>query len=133
MKDATDDGDDVNGDLRQHTPPEKKCNKCKFLKKTTVLEDFEVTIFVDDNGINHDSAILFENKEFTFFNQNDCKIFDRLEEVIKVNDKIDYYACQFSGANWHPSTFIMDEKLKKTRRLYDISDTVEYNFVKHLR
>ena len=25
------------------------------------------------------------------------------------------------------------EKSKKTRRLYDISDTVEYNFVKHLR
>ena len=25
------------------------------------------------------------------------------------------------------------EKLKKTRRLYDISDTVEYNFVKNLR
>tara|TARA_B100000795_G_C22800451_1_gene441603 strand:+ start:2192 stop:3697 length:1506 start_codon:yes stop_codon:yes gene_type:complete len=83
-------------------------------KKTKVLEDFEITIFVDDNGINHDSAILFKNKEFTFFNQNDCKIFDRLDDVIKINDKIDYYACQFSGANWHPSTFIMDEKLKKT-------------------
>ena len=25
------------------------------------------------------------------------------------------------------------EKSKRTRRLYDISDTVEYNFVKHLR
>ena len=25
------------------------------------------------------------------------------------------------------------KKSKKTRRLYDISDTVEYNFVKHLR
>jgi len=41
-------------------------------------------------------------------------MFDRLEEVIRINNKIDYYACQFSGANWHPSTFIMDENLKKT-------------------
>ncbi|MDB9762741.1 Rieske 2Fe-2S domain-containing protein [Alphaproteobacteria bacterium] len=83
-------------------------------KKTTVLEDFKVTLFVDDKGINHDSAILFNNKKFTFFNQNDCKMFDRFEEVIRINSKIDYYACQFSGANWHPSTFIMDENLKKT-------------------
>jgi UDP-MurNAc hydroxylase len=81
--------------------------------KKTHLENFAVTLFIDDQGINHDSAILFQSDNFSFFNQNDCKIFDVLEKVLKAEKNIDYYACQFSGANWHPSTFIMTEKERK--------------------
>ena len=80
--------------------------------KKTHLENFDVTLFIDDQGINHDSAILFQSSNFNFFNQNDCKIFDVLHKVLKVENNINYYACQFSGANWHPSTFIMNEKEK---------------------
>ena len=77
------------------------------------LENFDVTLFIDDQGINHDSAILFQSKNFSFFNQNDCKIFDLLNKVSKAEKNIDYYSCQFSGANWHPSTFSMSEKEKQ--------------------
>ena len=51
--------------------------------------------------------------------ENKSKVFlwtdTRFKEAHKMYLKMDY------------------EKSKKTRRLYDISDTVEYNFVKHLR
>ena len=100
----------------------EKSIKEKFKDNNTILvikdnesflfEDSKITLFVDDKGINHDSAIFYESAKFNFFNQNDCKIFDRLDEVKKINKNIDFYACQFSGANWHPSTFIMDENLK---------------------
>ena len=51
--------------------------------------------------------------------ENKSKVFlwtdTRFKEAHKMYLKMDY------------------EKSKKTRRLYDISDTVEYNFIKHLR
>ena len=73
-------------------------------------EDFNIQLYVDDRGINHDSAILLKSEGFSFFNQNDCKIFDRLSEIISDIENIDYYACQYSGANWFPSTYSMDNK-----------------------
>ena len=81
-------------------------------KETINLDDFKYTLFIDDKGLNHDSAIFLEIDNFTFFNQNDCKIYDQLDCVLKISNKIDFYACQFSGANWHPSTFIIGEEEK---------------------
>jgi UDP-MurNAc hydroxylase len=62
-------------------------------------------IFIDDGSINHDSAIFVATPNFTFFNQNDCKIFDRLPMLKGEMGDIDYYSVQFSGANWYPACF----------------------------
>lgn len=62
-------------------------------------------VFIDDSGINHDSAIFVAAPGLTFFNQNDCKLFDRLPMLAKELGTLDYYSVQFSGANWHPACF----------------------------
>lgn len=62
---------------------------------------FKIKVFISDVGINHDSAVLVSIDDITFFNQNDCKIFDRLNEVGRVN----IYSVQFSGATWHPHCY----------------------------
>ena len=73
-------------------------------------KNFWVRPYISHVGINHDSAILIVTEDFKFFNQNDCKIFDRLDEI---KESIDYYSVQFSGATWHPSNFIISDKKKK--------------------
>ena len=66
---------------------------------TQLNEDLQISVYISDIGVNHDSAILIKTNSFTFLNQNDCKIFD----VIKsIDTKIDYYSVQYSGASWHP-------------------------------
>jgi UDP-MurNAc hydroxylase len=70
-------------------------------------------IFIDDSGINHDSAIFVQAPGFTFFNQNDCKIFDRLQMLKKELGEIDYYSVQFSGANWHPACFDLPDHQRR--------------------
>lgn len=70
-------------------------------------------IFIDDSGINHDSAIFVQAPGFTFFNQNDCKIFDRLQMLKKELGDIDYYSVQFSGANWHPACFDLPDDQRR--------------------
>ncbi|MES2757186.1 MAG: Rieske 2Fe-2S domain-containing protein [Pseudomonadota bacterium] len=70
-------------------------------------------VFIDDSGINHDSAIFVAAPGFTFFNQNDCKLFDRLPMLKKELGKVDYYSVQFSGANWHPACFDLPEEQRR--------------------
>ena len=72
-------------------------------------EDINIRLYIKDIGITHDASILVKTKEFVF-NQNDCKVFDRLSDI---REKIDFYSVQFSGANWHPSNFdYTEEKIK---------------------
>jgi UDP-MurNAc hydroxylase len=73
--------------------------------------EFYIRLLILDIGVNHDSAIIVKTKDFSFLNQNDCKAFDRLENI---PEKIDYYSVQFSGATWHPSNFAFSERRKKT-------------------
>lgn len=70
-------------------------------------------IFIDDSGINHDSAIFVTAPGFTFFNQNDCKIFDRLPMLKNEIGAVDYYSVQFSGANWHPACFVLPDDQRR--------------------
>jgi UDP-MurNAc hydroxylase len=70
-------------------------------------------IFIDDASINHDSAIFVRTDGFTFFNQNDCKIFDRLPMLKKELGDLDYYSVQFSGANWYPACFDMPDTQRR--------------------
>ena len=72
-------------------------------------KDINVILKIKDIGITHDSSILIKTKDFVFFNQNDCKVFDRLSSI---KEKIDFYSVQFSGANWHPSNFNYSEEKK---------------------
>jgi UDP-MurNAc hydroxylase len=70
-------------------------------------------VFIDDSGINHDSAVFVQAPGLSFFNQNDCKIFDRLGMLKKELGQIDYYSVQFSGANWHPACFDLPEDQRR--------------------
>jgi UDP-MurNAc hydroxylase len=75
-----------------------------------------INIFISEVGINRDSAIFVATGEFTFFNQNDCKIFDRLNEI---KERVTYYTVQFSGATGHPvlyENYSKDEKAEISRR-----------------
>tara|TARA_B110001450_G_C17661144_1_gene497283 strand:+ start:2008 stop:3609 length:1602 start_codon:yes stop_codon:yes gene_type:complete len=71
--------------------------------------EMSIKLLISDIGINHDSAILIKTNDFCFLNQNDCKVFDRLNEI---HEQVDYYSVQFSGATWHPSCFEFSEKRK---------------------
>jgi UDP-MurNAc hydroxylase len=59
-------------------------------------------IFIDESGINRDSAILLKAKNLSFFDGNDCKIFDRASWLRGRCGAIDIMSCQFSGANMYP-------------------------------
>lgn len=76
-------------------------------------KDIPFKLYIDDSGINHDAAIFVAAPGFTFFNQNDCKIFDRLPLLAKELPPIDYYSVQFSGANWHPSSFVLPDEQRR--------------------
>jgi UDP-MurNAc hydroxylase len=70
------------------------CDQTKHhLNQTDYIE-----LMIVDTGVNHDSAAIFKIDGETFFNQNDCKIFDRLTYL--KDEAIDYYAIQFSGTTW---------------------------------
>jgi UDP-MurNAc hydroxylase len=68
-------------------------------------DSIRLRVFIDDSGINHDCAVFVQAPGLRFFNQNDCKIFDRLRMLKAGLGDIDYYSVQFSGANWHPACF----------------------------
>lgn len=80
------------------------------LEESALDYEVKVKLIISDIGINHDSAILVKTKKFNFFNQNDCKVFDRLGFI---NEFIDYYSVQFSGATWHPSCFEFSDRRKE--------------------
>jgi len=73
-----------------------------FLEKNS-----SIRLFSADTGVNHDSAILIRIDNETFLNQNDCKIFDRLATI---QEQIDYYSVQFSGATSYPACYKYSKK-----------------------
>ena len=79
-------------------------------EKFNLLPDLQIYLLISDIGINHDSAIFVKTEEFSFLNQNDCKVFERLNEI---EDSVDFYSVQFSGATWHPSCFAYSDSRKK--------------------
>ena len=75
----------------------------------------EIRLFLDDQEIVRDSAIGlidFEN-DFTFLNLNDCKVYDRVDELKSIYKKFDVFTCQFSGAVFHPVCYEYPEKKYK--------------------
>lgn len=71
-------------------------------------EGLQITLFLDNAGINHDSGILVKSDWGSFLNLNDCKIFDRLGYIKQHYGDVDLFSVQFSGATWHPTCYEMD-------------------------
>jgi UDP-MurNAc hydroxylase len=61
--------------------------------------------YVDDSQLNRDSAILMRAGASAFLNMNDCKLFDALPGIVREDGPINVFACQFSGATWHPTCY----------------------------
>lgn len=82
-------------------------------KGMSVLKDREtiqfpgggITLYLDDSELNRDSAIVVEGDGKNFLNLNDCKLYDRVGVIRDKHGKIDAFACQFSGATWHPTCY----------------------------
>lgn len=81
----------------------------------------ELKLFLDDSELNRDSAILIRAEDRSFLNLNDCRIFDRLRHIQANDGAIDAFACQFSGASWHPTCYDYDDetfdRLSETKAL----------------
>ncbi|MGH9796210.1 MAG: Rieske 2Fe-2S domain-containing protein [Candidatus Acidiferrales bacterium] len=69
------------------------------------LPDGEVRLFVDDSELNRDSALLIRADGQAFLNLNDCKLYDSMTHIREAYGPIDVFACQFSGATWHPTCY----------------------------
>jgi len=67
-----------------------------------------VRLFLDDGGINLDSAILVKSRGESFLNMNDCKLYDEVADIAQAEGPISVFTCQFSGATWHPTCYEYD-------------------------
>lgn len=84
-----------------------KCDELMFFrhKQEKNIPGGSVKFYVDDSRANRDSAILVRADDTTFLNMNDCKLFDTLHQVNREEGPIKVFACQFSGATWHPTCY----------------------------
>jgi UDP-MurNAc hydroxylase len=96
-----------------NTLRQMKLRTMELTEADVVGTSIRFKVFIDDSSINHDSAIFVRTDSFTFFNQNDCKIFDRLPILKKELGDLDYYSVQFSGANWYPACFVMPDTQRR--------------------
>ena len=87
------------------------------------IDNLELRLFLDDQEIVRDSAIGLVDKDldFTFLNLNDCKVYDRVDELKKIYKKFDIFTCQFSGAVFHPVCYEYPE-----RKYKEISESKVY-------
>ncbi|MDQ3889016.1 MAG: Rieske 2Fe-2S domain-containing protein [Actinomycetota bacterium] len=67
--------------------------------------DGRLKLYLDDSELNRDSAILVQAGGRSFLNLNDCRIFDAVPMIAREEGPIDVFACQFSGAGWHPTCY----------------------------
>ena len=84
---------------------------------SVTLGSARVTIFKVESGIARDSAALIEMGEVRFLDQNDCKMFDRLDVVPRP---VTHYAVQFSGASWYPACYDLPQS-ERVRRARDLT------------
>ena len=76
------------------------------------IGNLEIRLFLDDQEIVRDSALglIDKDKDFTFLNLNDCKVYDRVDELKEIFGKLNVFTCQFSGAVFHPVCYDYPEK-----------------------
>jgi len=75
------------------------------------LKDAEIRLLIMDTELNCDSAILVKDESHSFLNINDCKIYDRLENIKNTHGNIDIFTAQFSGASWYPTCYRMSDNV----------------------
>lgn len=81
------------------------------------FHDIFFKIFIDESGINRDSAIFLKTRDLSFLDTNDCKIYDRVQWIKNACGPIDVLSTQFSGAIMHPICYDMTaEEYKKVSR-----------------
>lgn len=99
------------------------------------FHDIEFRIFIDESGINRDSAIFMRAEGLSFFDGNDCKIFDRAQWLAERCGPIDILSSQFSGANMHPICYEMsDEEYKQISRQKKMRKFVAVrNFIRDMK
>ena len=76
------------------------------------IGNLEIRLFLDDQEIVRDSAIglIDKDNDFIFLNLNDCKVYDRVDELYEIFGKFNVFTCQFSGAVFHPVCYDYPEK-----------------------
>lgn len=94
-------------DRLQHIPC-KSIMRCRD-GQPVKIPGAELTLYLDDSELDRDSAILIRADGQSFLNLNDCKIHDRLSEVLETGP-IDVFTAQFSGAVWHPICYNYPKK-----------------------
>lgn len=89
-------------------------------EQSVSLPGGSITLYIDDTEINRDSAALVRIGKTSFLDLNDCKIFDELPRIMKVQEPIDVFSCQFSGASWHPTcySYFREEYESLSRKRY---------------
>lgn len=99
------------------------------------FHDIEFRIFIDESGINRDSAIFLRAEGLSFFDGNDCKIFDRAQWLVERCGPIDIMSSQFSGANMHQICYEMtDEEYKQVSRQKKMRKFVAVrNFIRDMK
>lgn len=73
--------------------------------ETVELAGGRLRFWVDDEELSRDSAVLMRADERTFFNLNDCKLYDAVPAIARQEGRIDVFAQQYSGATWHPTCY----------------------------
>jgi len=86
---------------------EYECQELIFFhhKQEVNIPGGSLKFYVDDSLANRDSAILMKAGGTAFLNMNDCKLFDTLHEIVHEDGPIKVFACQFTGATWHPTCY----------------------------
>lgn len=74
-------------------------------------------LHLDQGALNRDAGFQVDLLGRRFLNTNDAKLGDSLEALLADGTPVDYFACQFSGATWHPTCY----EYEPTRRL-EIAD-----------
>jgi UDP-MurNAc hydroxylase len=69
------------------------------------IPEGRIKLYLDDSELNRDSAILVQAGGRSFLNLNDCRIIDALPGIARQEGAPDVFACQFSGAGWHPTCY----------------------------
>src|SRR5215472_12072428 len=87
----------------------KKLITCKHAERLPIPGG-QITLYLEDSGLNRDSAILLRLGEESFLNLNDCKLFDELPRIVQDEGSASVFACQFSGATWHPVCYDYSEQ-----------------------
>ena len=83
----------------------------EHFERYKISNTFYVMPILSEIGVNTDCALLIKTRKFCFFNQNDCKVFEMIDDI---EEKINFYSVQFSGATAHPNSFVYNKNKEES-------------------